>query len=162
MASIPFRIFNANVRVKSLNIIGTKSVTATASLTRRAHAGRTSVFNAAAGFTATLPASTGSGDKYRVLVGTTLTSNTLVVRVANSTDVMVGGVFLNDIGDSSAATADFSPTASTSDTITMTASLGSGKRGDWVEFEDFAAGFWAVHGVFQGVTDPTSPFSAGV
>jgi hypothetical protein len=110
----------------------------------------------------TLPAASATGDKYKIMVGTALTSAALIVKVANDTDVFVGGVFINDIGDSTAATADFFPTASTSDTITLTQSIGAGKIGDWLEFEDVKAGYWAVRGVIQGVTDPSTPFSATV
>lgn len=142
---------------------GATSFTANFTLTRRNHAGRTLVLNAAAGLSAVvLPAAIGSGARYRFLVGTTITSNTIVIKVANATDVMVGGVIINDIGDSSAATSDFFPTASTSDTITLTAAIGAGKKGDWIELEDFASGFFAVHGCLQGETDPANPFSATV
>lgn len=124
--------------------------------------GLTLTLDKAAGLTVTLPASSGSGRKFRFVVGTLLTSNTYKIQVANATDVMNGGVTINDIGDTSAATADFFPTASTSDTFTMTATLGAGKIGDWVEFEDISSGHWAVRGALQGVTDPATPFTAAV
>jgi hypothetical protein len=162
MATAPFRTFNAVLRAKAILINGVKTATASFSATRKANAGRTNVLNAAAGMTVTLPASSGSGDRYRFLIGTTITSNTTVIKVANATDVMVGGIIINDIGDSTAATADFHPTASTSDTITLTAAIGAGKKGDWIELEDFATGFWAVKGALQGETDPANPFSASV
>jgi hypothetical protein len=162
MAQPEIRNFNSSVRAKAFLVRGVKSITATATLTRQTNAGRTNVVNAAAGLTLTLPSAVGSGYVYRVLVGTTLTSNTIVIQVANTTDVFRGGVLINDIGDSSAATSDFFPTASTSDTITLTASIGAGKAGDFIEIEDYAAGFFAVRGVLQGETDPTNPFSAAV
>jgi hypothetical protein len=163
MASIPYRTFNSLVKVKALLINGVKAITtSTVTFTRKANAGRTNVINDADGGTITLPASTGSGDTYRILVGTTLTSNSLIVKVANATDVFTGGILINDIGDSTAATADFHPTAATSDTITLTASIGAGKAGDWIEIEDYKAGFFAVNGAIQGVTDPATPFSATV
>jgi hypothetical protein len=161
--SVPFRTFNSIVRVKALLVKGVKAVTtSTVSLTRAAHAGRTVVVDDVDGGTMTLPAASATGDKYKIMVGTALTSAALIVKVANDTDVFVGGVFINDIGDSTAATADFFPTASTSDTITLTQSIGAGKIGDWLEFEDVKAGYWAVRGVIQGVTDPSTPFSATV
>lgn len=162
MAQRPFRHFPSPVRAKSFLHNGVVSITATATLTRPANAGLTNVVNAAAGLTLTLPAALGTGYRYRVLVGTLLTSNTIVIKVANATDVMRGGVLINDIGDSTAATADFYPTASTSDTITLTAAIGAGKVGDWIELEDYAAGFFAVRGSLQGETDPANPFSATV
>lgn len=125
-----------------------------------AHMGGTVALNRSAGVTVTLPAAKGTGNKVKVIVGTA--SNANIVKVANATDVFVGGILINDIGDSSAATADFFPTASTSDTVTCTTAGGGGLKGDWVEFEDIASGFWAVRGVFQGATDPTTPFSATV
>ena len=163
MAAIPYRTFNALVRVKALMVNGVKSVTtSTVTFTRKANAGRTNVINDADGGTITLPASTGGGDVYKIKVGTTLTSAALIIQVANATDVMAGGIAINDIGDSSAATMDFFPTASTSDTITLTAAIGAGKMGDWIELEDIKAGFWAVKGQLIGVTDPVTPFSAAV
>jgi hypothetical protein len=162
MATIPVRNFLSFIKAKGFIHDGVKSITASASATRAANAGRTNLLNAAAGLTVTLPASSGSGNRYRFVAGTTLTSNTYVIKVANATDVFVGGVVINDIGDTAAATADFFPTASTSDTITLTASIGAGKKGDFIEVEDIAAGFWAVTGILQGETDPTNPFSATV
>jgi hypothetical protein len=148
--------------VKARGLLSTLKALTTTTTCINSHAGRTNLLSAVAGFATTLPAAKGTGNTYRFLVKTTLTSGTYVIKVANSTDVMVGGILINDIGDTSAATADFFPTAATSDTITMTQSIGGGKAGDWVELEDYAAGFWAVRGVLQGVTDPATPFSATV
>lgn len=160
--SVGIRKFGGFLRAKGFIHRAVNSLTATTTLKPGEHSGCTNRLDAIAGFTSTLPASSGSGNRYRFVVGTALTSGTYVVKVANATDVFVGGVVINDIGDSAAATADFHPTASTSDTFTMTQSIGGGKKGDWFEVEDIALGVWAVNGVMQGVTDPTSPFSATV
>jgi hypothetical protein len=162
MAQPEVRNFNSTVRAKAFIVRGVKAIAASATFTKQTNGGRTNVLGKADGLTVTLPAAVGSGTIFRILVGTTLTSNTYVIQVANATDVFRGGVIINDIGDSSAATADFFPTASTSDTITLTASIGAGKAGDFIEIEDYAAGFFAVRGVLQGETDPTNPFSAAV
>jgi hypothetical protein len=163
MAETGIRRFNSPLLAPSFQHKGVKSFTANATLTRHADSGKTLLLNAAAGLSAmVLPAAIGSGRRFRFVVGTTITSNTIVIKVANATDVFVGGIFINDIGDSTAATADFFPTAGTSDTITMTQSVGGGKKGDFVEIEDIAAGFFQVFGVMQGVTDPSTPFSATV
>lgn len=162
MASPNIRVFRSLVRAAGYIQQGLKTITAAVTATRAANSGRTNLLSAVAGFAVTLPASSGSGNKYRFLVKTTLTSASYIIKVKNAVDVFVGGVVINDTGDTAAATADFFPTASTSDTYTMTQSIGAGKAGDWVEFEDYATGFWAVNGVLQGVTDPTTPFSATV
>jgi hypothetical protein len=157
----------ANIRrfghhVKARGLLSTLKTLTAATTCMNSHAGRTNLLSAVAGFTVTLPAAKGTGNTYRFLVKTTLTSANYIIKVANSTDVMVGGILINDIGDTSAATADFFPTASTSDTITLPFATGAGKAGDWVELEDYAAGFWAVRGQVQGMTDPATPFSATV
>jgi hypothetical protein len=162
MAQASFRDFATPVRAKAFLHKGVRSLTAATTITRPDHAGRTNLLSLAAGFTVTLPAAKGSGYRYRFVVGTALTSGTYIIKVANATDVFTGGVFINDTGDSPAATADFFPTAATSDTFTMTQSAGGGKKGDWFELEDFASGFFVVHGLMQGLADPATPFSATV
>jgi len=160
--SVGVRKFNYFVKAHGFIHRSVSSLTATTTCKPGEHSGRTNMLNAVAGFATTLPAATGSGNRYRFIVGTTLTSGTYVIKVANATDVFVGGAFANDVGDSTAATVDYNATASTSDTYTMTQSIGGGKKGDWFECEDIAAGFWFVNGVQQGIVDPTSPFSASV
>jgi hypothetical protein len=158
----PYRTFGAIVRAAGFLVSGVKRLTAATTATVVKNAGRTNTLKAAAGFTVTLPASTGGGAVYRFVAETAASSGDYVVKVANATDVFAGGVLINDIGDSTAATADFWPTASTSDTFTMAYATGGGKVGDWVEFEDIKAGTFAVRGSMQGMTDPATPFSATV
>lgn len=162
MAQAGVRNFSSPIRAKGFLHAGVKTLIAATTVNRADNGGRTNLISLAAGFTVTLPAATGSGSRFRFVAGVTLTSGTYVIKVANATDVFVGGVFINDTGDSAAATADYFPTASTSDTYTMTQSIGGGKKGDLFEVEDIAAGFFLVSGFQQGVTDPTSPFSATV
>ena len=80
------------------------------------HSGTVTTLNAAAGMTITLPAAAGTGRRFEMVVGTTVTSNNLVIAVANSSDVMTG-VCINaaDGGDTAVAF----ETAVDSDTITM-------------------------------------------
>lgn len=122
------------------------------------HANRTTVLSKAAGGTVTLPAATGTGNKYRLVIGTSITSVSWVVSKTGD-DTFFGGVFINDTGDTTAATADFYPAASGNNTLTLAFAAGAAKKGDYVEFEDIAADCWAVQGVLQGEVDPTNPFS---
>lgn len=137
------------------------SITANLTLSNALHAGRQLFINAAAGLSAlVLPAATGSGDRYLLQVGTLLTSNSIVIDVTGD-DKFNGGVFINDTGDTTVATADFFPAVNgTSNKITLAQSAGAGKVGDWIELTDIAADAWAVRGVLQGELDPTNPFSA--
>ena len=114
--------------------------------------------NAAAGQAITLPASTGSGRKYTFYVGTTITSNTSTIKVANATDVMAGRAVMG----SSGGTSNIFGTAATSDTITMNGTTQAGRVGTCITIEDFALNVYrvAVDGVASGVS--ITPFSATV
>jgi hypothetical protein len=132
---------------------------ATLSLTTAAHAGAAIVASRAAGITMTLPASSGSGAKFRVIVNTTITSNNLIVAVANSTDVMTGTALVaQDGGDTSV----MFETAADSDTITMNGSTKGGIKGDIIELEDIASGLWSVSISSSGTGTEATPFSAAV
>ena len=133
------------------------AVTASTTLSRDVHAGTTVVVNAAAGATITLPASTGKGDEYTVFVGTTITSNSLIIRVANATDIMQG--VLGVATDIAGVTC---PTTSTSDTITMNGSTTGGVKGSYVVLADVASGVWEVSGALVSTGTEATPFSAAV
>ena len=135
-----------------------KNVTASATLTR-SDADTVLTVNAAAGLTLTLPAAAGTGDSYEIVVGTTVTSNNLVVQVANASDVMTGLCLIaQDAGDTSVAF----ETASTSDTITMNGSTKGGIKGDIIRLKDVAANLWSVNIVASGTGTEATPFSAAV
>lgn len=133
----------------------------TLTVTAQTHSGKTIALDTAAGSVCTLSASTGGGAKYRFVVTVVPTSNSHKVQVANSTDVLRGGM-LNCDTDTSNATIVF-PTASTSDTCTFNGTTQGGfSIGDWIEVEDIKAGFYAVRGVTQANGTVATPFSAAV
>jgi hypothetical protein len=132
---------------------------ATLTLDRNTHSGATVVADRAAGITMTLPAASGTGDKYKVIVKTTITSNNLIVQVANATDVMTGSAsFAQDAAD----TGVVFETAADSDTITMNGSTKGGIKGDIIELEDVASGLWSVCITGSGTGTEATPFSAAV
>lgn len=133
------------------------AITASTTLSRDVHAGTTVVVNAAAGATITLPASSGKGDEYTIFVNTTITSNNLIIKVANSTDIMQG--VLGVATDIAGVTC---PTTSTSDTITMSGSTTGGVKGSYVILQDVAAGVWEVSGNLVSTGVEATPFSATV
>lgn len=134
------------------------NVTASTTLTQAVHDGKTITANAAAGLTLTLPAATGSGMKVRIIVGTTITSNDLIVQVVGD-DTMTGTcLFAQDSAD----TAVLFETASTSDTITMNGTTKGGIKGDLIELEDIAADLWHVRIVGSATGTEATPFSAAV
>lgn len=137
-----------------INITG-----ATLSLVASAHGDATITANRAAGITFTLPASEGKGAYFRIIVGTTITSNSLIVKVANATDVMTGVAVIAN--DTDASMSGFE-TASTSDTITMNGSTTGGIKGDIIECEDVSSGLWSVKVTGSATGTEATPFSATV
>lgn len=132
----------------------------TLTLSADTHHNRTVLVNRAAGATITLPASTGSGARFRVLVGTALTSGSLIIAVANASDVMIGSII--GVSDDP-ATAKGWVAAATSDTITLNrTTTGVAGKGEWIELEDVAANTWAVKGGITQTGAEATPFSAAV
>jgi len=115
--------------------------------------------NAAAGLTLTLPASYGSGKTFNIMIGTTVTSNNVIIQVANASDTMAGvAVLAQDAGDT---VASFETTA-TSDTITMNGSTKGGIKGDLITLKDVQANVWLVQMNGSGTGTEVTPFSAAV
>lgn len=128
-------------------------------LTYKEHNDRTVTINAAAGCAVRLPAASGSGARFRIIIGTTIATNTTTIKVANATDVMTGNAIQSqDAG----ATLQMFEAASTSDTITMDGSSMGGIKGDIVELEDIASGLWWVRVTSAGTGTEATPFSATV
>jgi len=114
-----------------------------------------------AGSTVTLPAALGTGNVYTCVVTALATSNSHIIKVANSTDVMRGVLFSVDT-DSADAVGPFAATTA-SDTITLNRSTtGSVSIGETIRLRDVAPGFWQVEGWFGATGVPATPFSATV
>lgn len=97
-----------------------------------------------AGSAVTLPASTGSGMRFRFIVTVLATSASHVISAAGS-DVMIGAISGARI-DSGNAVLGFAA-QSTSNTITLNrTTTGSVTKGEYIEVEDVAAGIWEVSG----------------
>lgn len=131
---------------------------ATLSITAAAHAGRTLVSDLAATQTFTLPASSGSGNKYEIFVATTKTGD-LVIQVANATDVMAGYALLAaDGGD----TAVMFATVAASDTATLDGTTTGGIAGAKVKLQDVKSGVWSVEVISDASGTEATPFSEAV
>ena len=134
--------------------------TATLALNASTHGGGvTVVASRAAGITMTLPKALGHGTEFDIFVGTTITSNNLIIQVADAADVMSGVCLVaQDAGDTIAAF----ETAADSDTITMNGSTKGGIRGDRIKLKSVQAGVWAVQVICSGTGTEATPFSAAV
>lgn len=117
------------------------------------------VASRAAGITMTLPKALGHGAEFDIYVGTTITSNNLIVQVADGVDVMSGVcITAQDAGDTVAAY----ETAADSDTITMNGTTKGGIKGDRIKLKSVQAGVWAVQVIASGSGTEATPFSAAV
>ena len=137
--------------------LGVIAITAATTLDDDAYAGRTINLNSTTGRIVTLPAATGSGATYTIFVGATVSSGSHVIRVASASDVIQGAVSIST--DVAGVTC---PTASDSDTITMSGSTTGGVRGSMVELQDVASGIWMVRGSLVSTGAEATPFSAAV
>jgi hypothetical protein len=132
----------------------------TLQVVEKLHESKTILLDTLAGSTVTLPASTGGGAKYRFCISIVPTSNSHIIKVQNSTDVM-SGVIVEGTVTTAAALAW--QTAASSDTITLNRSTTGGTiKGEWIEVEDIAVGFWAVRGLIANTGTGLTPFSATV
>lgn len=132
---------------------------ATLAVTAAAHGGRTITLNRAAGVTATLPAATGSGVRYKFVVATSVTSNADIIKVANSSDTITGtALLLQDGGD----TVVGFQTGATDDTISLNGTTTGGLKGAHVVIEDIATNLWHAHLVSDASGTEATPFSATV
>ena len=137
--------------------------TATDAVTIVEHAGRTLLLGEVGGnalVTLTLPAATGSGAVYKMIVSVTNTSN-YKIQVANASDT-IDGIMLYLDEDGTAVTAF--PTVAASDTITLNGGTTGGIVGDYLELIDIATNQYHVRGVMRVAAgaNPATPFSAAV
>lgn len=138
--------------------------TASATLTA-ADSATTCVVNAAAGLTLTLPAATGTGRRYDIVIGTTVTSNSVVIRVASASDWYAGQIFVSSDNAADAAISFETATgalASRSDTITLNGTTTGGLAGDRFQLVDIGAGQWELTGWMSATGTEVTPFSAAV
>lgn len=136
-----------------------EAAAATLAVRADAHAGTPIILNRAAGVTATLPAATGSGADYMFIARTAVTSNAYIVRVANSTDVMVGNaVVFQDGGDTMVGF----EAGATADTVTLNGTTTGGLAGAIIRCVDIASGLWWVDVRTAATGTEATPFSATV
>jgi len=130
---------------------------ATLSISAATHAGRIVTLNRAAGITVTMPAATGSGNRYRFIVGTTVTSNQYRFDVTGN-DAYFGNIFGAQDGG---ATVEAWEAAADSDRIDLDGSTKGGIKGDYLEFVDIATDTWFVCGKIAQTGTQATPFTTG-
>lgn len=135
------------------------SVSASSVTLDASHAGKIVVLNRAAGVTVTLPASVGNGDVYTIMVGTTVTSNNDIIKVANSSDSFVGRAIACADGGSGLNGWEV---VSGDDTITLNGSTKGGYAGDTIQITDIGGNLFVVNAFLNQTAAEATPFSATV
>jgi hypothetical protein len=137
------------------------SVGSALTLNPKVHADGVFKLDTLTGSVATLPKSTGSGDSYLFYVSVLATSNSHIVKVGNTTDIIQG--VINTIDTDTAGTTTGWASGASDDTVTLNRSTtGSAMRGEWIELVDVVAGVWLVKGQLANTGAGATPFSATV
>lgn len=135
--------------------LSTRVVTVTAAslaLTLASHSDKIVTINAAAGCAITLPAATGTGARFNLFIGTTITSNTSTITRAGS-DTMFGRIY--QLADGGATLAAYECPGST--IITLNGSTTGGLKGDYFLLEDVASGVWHIEGHTSATGSEATP-----
>lgn len=119
------------------------------------HEGKTVVLSKADNLAVTLPAATGSGARYRFVIGVLASGGAYTIGVTGNDTFKGLFLGLDDDGVPPNAWA----AASNSNLITLDGSTRGGKVGDLVEIEDIAADIWLVQGRIQQSGTEATPFS---
>ena len=133
------------------------NIAAATTLNAQTHAGKLMRFNIAAGVTATLPAATGTGNSYRFVVNTTVTSVADIIAVVG-TDAFFGNIYTSQ---DSADTVVSWTAAADSDHISLNGTTTGGVAGDYIEVTDIASGRWLAVGWTSASGTEATPFLTG-
>lgn len=144
------------------------TVTASTVTLGAAHANRVTTLNRAAGIAVTLPAATGSGDRYDLVVLATFTAAASIA-VADATDYMIGVAQLGIDGGTFVPhqypTANTGTLATESDTIALfggASNTAGGIKGARISLIDIATDIWSVLYISDAGGTEVNPFSAAV
>ncbi len=125
-------------------------------LTSTLHANKVVVVDSAAPFAFTLPAATGSGDKYELFIDTPATTTTSTISTVASGETMAGLVVA--VVTTSNNAKGYVAT-STDNTISLNGSTKGGVKGDRIVLIDVKASQWAVTMFTAPTGSDATPFS---
>lgn len=119
------------------------------------------VIKRAGGSTITLPAAIGNGDAFTFVVATTVTSNNITIKVANTTDVMVGNAIMCKDGASSVDGWESSGVAG-ADSFVLNGTTTGGYAGDMMVVTDILSGKFHALYIGAGTSVEATPFASSV
>jgi hypothetical protein len=127
----------------------------TVTLAAGTHSNRITTLDRAAGIAVTLPAATGTGNVYDLVVITTITSNTTTITRAGS-DTMQGQAWVMSDGAAAVLAYDAAGTATV---LTMNGTTQGGYVGHRIRLVDIATGKWHVTSMGKATGTEATPFS---
>ena len=113
--------------------------------------------NAAAGMTLTLPTALGTGYNFKIIIGTTVTSNNFILSRGLAADKFIG--MATQAGAASGSAPLTWKPGATDNTLTMNGTTKGGVIGDFILCTDIAAGVWSLQVLGQGSATQITPFS---
>jgi hypothetical protein len=125
-------------------------------MSQAVYGGRTLIVNKADGTAITLPAASGSGTRFKIIIGTLISSNTTTI-TTGAGDFYVGLILA--ARQSSGLVTGFMCDGSTSNVLTFNGTTQGGVVGDEIILEDIAANKWACQGRIQTVGASSNPVS---
>ncbi len=130
------------------------NTTTTLTVTEALHEGRDILLDNTHTVTVTLPAATGTGDKFNFVVLTLGTDGSKIITAANTTDIIFGGsIAIN----TQSTTLGFQTTNAT--TVTFNNTTTGGKIGSRIELQDVASGKFSARVFAITSGNPATPFS---
>lgn len=136
------------------------ATTATAlAITAVSHGSKVVLVNSTAPAAITLPAATGSGEKYTFVIGVDATATGHTIKVANTADAITG---VSVLATTDTAQVTGFATTATDDTITLNGTTKGGAMGDRIEIIDVATAKFQVSIVGRATGTVATPFSATV
>ena len=124
------------------------------------HAGACIALDTAAGTTVTLPAATGTGDRYCFVVSVAPTSNQHRIDVVGN-DEFVGGVICNTDNAADAVVGFEAADAGDNDRFDMNGTTKGGRIGDVVTTIDVLTDNWSIEGTLNCSGTEVTPFTTG-
>lgn len=118
-------------------------------------AGATILLNTATGSVVTLPAATGSGQRFTFVVTTAVTSGDHKILAHSTSDFIQGNVFTQD----SATVTGYSSNGTADHSLALNGSTTGGLVGDQIELVDVAANLFQARGITQSTGVAATPFS---
>ncbi len=135
--------------------------TATLTVTAMLYGGHTIALNRAAGITVILPPATGSGANYVFFVRTSFTSGPGIIKVANSSDRILGNAYVITDDTVNQSVIGFVTLVDT-DTITLNGTTSGGIAGDRIVMQDLLTNIWSLTAFLEATGNEVTPFSATV